>query len=200
MKRILKKLFLMVIVFSILTSNVQPIYAASDTYVNNYKWNKSVVNVYIDSTPYMNGASSQDYLMWKLDIQWMISRWNTFLEVYGLNIRFNEVNNLSSADTIIKYGVSSSWANVSVQTSGTTITKATVILDDWDFFNYNLTDEIIQRIVVHELGHVLGLKDIAPTTAENNSIFSVMVNDVTGSANFEEFPTEFDFNNLKKLY
>ncbi|WP_312371405.1 hypothetical protein [Lachnoclostridium sp.] len=182
--------------------NIIYVSAASDPYLSGNKWNKSVVNIYIDSTPAVSTIPTNQYILWRLDIILMIERWNNMLSVFGNNINFSITNDINSADTIIKYGqVNYSWAETKKITSGSTILKATIILDDWDFATIGFNDNTVQKIVVHELGHVLGLADITNLVAENQKIYSVMVNDVTQSPYFRETPTfDFDRLNLNKPY
>jgi hypothetical protein len=75
------------------------------------------------------------------------------------------------------------------------------MIDDTDFYSYGFNDIQARNIISHEFGHTLGLFNIGYQYAENNHIYSIMVDSVIGSPNFSGHPTaEFDIPNLKLIY
>lgn len=69
-------------------------------------------------------------------------------------------------------------------------------IDDFQIHVNGLSDEYLYKVVLHEIGHTVGLADIATDQAK----VSVMVNDMTSSYHAELPTYEFDRLNLLKLY
>lgn len=174
--------------------------AATDPYLLQGKWEKPIVSIYIDDTPYTSNIPSINYTAWRFDCVQAISRWSTYLNnIWRLNINLVFADTKADADIIIQYGVSTSWAHTVNTYNGTSISKSKIVLDDWDLKNYNFDTYTVTNIVMHELGHALGLAQITVSHAQLNNISSVMIESVSSSY-FSGNPTSFDETNLRKLY
>ncbi len=124
-------------VFSILTATgVSYAKAATDPYLLGYQWNKSIVSIYIDDTPYSSNIPSYYYSSWRFDIVQAIDRWGIYLnDVYNASLYLITADTKSSADIVIQYGVSTSWAQTNNTRTGTTLIKSKITLDDCDLYN-----------------------------------------------------------------
>lgn len=206
-KKYLRNLLVLTLVFIISCTAIPfKVYAAS--YFTGNTWNKNVVSVYIDDTPSpsQGGVTIPSYLYtyWRSNISEAIERWDIYLNnVWDADISFIYADSASSADVIIKYGKSSSWAQTIPTTYSNTHTfkKVNILISDWSFYQYSFDAYTQMDIVAHELGHALGLADIQESYAATNNIYSIMVNSVyPQSAHFSSYPTDFDGSNINLLY
>lgn len=201
MKKILKKLLVLTTIVSTI-SGFGLTASASDSYVVDKGWNQNTLNFYIDDSTGDPQIPSINYLYWGMAIENGIATWNTALEDNNIDLEIHAVTNRQDADIIFEYGVSSSFANtvLSYNADGS-IKKATVIMDDMDFYIFGFNTTLVRNIAAHETGHTIGLKDIDYVFAEQEGIYSIMINKiVVPSPNFSIVPTAFDINNIEKLY
>lgn len=128
MKRMKKSLISLITIISIIASFSIPASAATDEFLIGSKWtNASNLLYYIDTTPTTNPAVPAPYAFYTLDIKDAFSRWNDMMSIYGVNVKFTQTTNISSANIIVKYAVvPGTNAETILTTSGTTITKATI--------------------------------------------------------------------------
>lgn len=206
-KRLFKKLVVFMMVISVMTGvgvNYVSVNAATDPYLLAGHWDKNYVSIYIDDTPYWTGGGipSYYYIGWRFDIVQAIGRWSMYLnDQFDTDIHFLMADSKASADIVIQYGYSSSWAHSNNYPVGAPIITSSIItLDDWDLKNYNFDTYTVTNIVTHELGHSLGLAQITLDTARANNIHSVMVEDVFDKTYFNGYPTVLDEANLLKIY
>ena len=121
------------------------------------KWDKSVVNVFI--TPISSPISNKEFLYG--EIRRAILEWNKSLRLNGLNLMYNEVFQAQNADVIIH------WTKVGRVFEG--MCKYPGVLNNIlkkvsidvglpnDYSGKNTTAESIFFVMMHELGHALGL-------------------------------------------
>ena len=201
MKKACIRIFSIILVLvAFLQTNTLPISANSSAYIYSQKWNKHTLYFYFDTTPSADIIPKSAYVYWNVEVPPAFEFWNSWLETYQVNIKFVQTNKKSKADVIVKYGTGPSWAHVDLEKTSTTIKKATITLDDFEFYNLKISDDDIRKIIKHEIGHTLGLRDIAVNVANKLNIKSIMVNDIYNSRHVS-YPTyEFDRVNLKKNY
>lgn len=201
MKQILKKITVFIALVCILFgTNIQHVNAANP-YLLGYKWDKRALSYYIDSTSSAPGViPSDEYLFWETDIVYSFNMWDNIMGIYGINLTFTRTYNANQADILVKYAVSPSTANVVNNYSGTRLIKSTINIDDYEIYTNGISNESVKEIMLHEVGHTVGLKDISAGTAASQGFTSVMVNEMSSSYH-AEFPTyDFDRYNILELY
>lgn len=202
MKQYIKKIFTIITLFSILCISATNVNASSN-YLTGYKWNKSQLTCYISTTPYAPDVPATKYFNWKTNIITCIGSWNNSLNQNNVNLSFNITDDASKADIVFVYGqVEGTWARAIRITSGNLIASAMVVLDDWDFHTIGFNSTQIRSIVMHEIGHTIGLADIGNDIAIANNFYSIMVNDVFApNTRFVPNPTpQFDIPNIRLMY
>ena len=135
-----------------------------ERYINNSKirgkflrWKKPVINIYI--TPIYSPAIDKEFLYSKL--RTAISNWNDILKENYINIRFEETTTPSNSDITIL------WTKVGRIFEG--MCKYPAVINDEikritieiglpnEHSGKNTTEESIFFVMMHELGHSLGL-------------------------------------------
>lgn len=140
-------------------------------------WNKRSFNVYIVTNP-------KSYIMKKAFGRWQ-SATNKF-------VQFNFVDNPQQADITCLYVEKLEGLAVGLNqnsTLGDKIVDSKVYLANKTLYNRILTDDEYYRIMLHEIGHALGL----PHSKNLNSIMRESTNEIT-NINID------DIKELKKLY
>jgi hypothetical protein len=204
-KKYLRSLTILTLAFIILCSTIPLKANAASSFTGN-KWNKSIVSIYIDDTPYPSQGGttipSYYYIFMHSNSAAAIERWSIYWNnVWRANLHFIYADTASNADIVIKYGRPSSWAQTKPTAISGIFQKVNIVIDDWAFYSYSFDIATQTNIVAHELGHALGLADIREADAANAGIFSIMVNSVyPPSAHFSQYPTEFDRKNIFSLY
>ncbi len=201
MKHVIKKLVVMFsLICIVLGSNFNYASAATDPYLLGPKWNKTQLTYYIDSTSSAPGTIPTDeYLYWNNKVTRAFAMWNASLQIFNINLSFSKTTNSQNADILIRYGYSSSLAHVNNILHNGTLVQSVMTIDDFEMHVNGISDEYLYKVVLHEIGHTIGLANITADHAQANNIYSVMVFDMN-SPRHTELPAEFDKLNLLKLY
>ncbi len=121
------------------------------------RWNKSIVNIFI--TPISAPISNKTF--YYSEIERAITLWNKILKDCCINVQFNSITNAANADIVIH------WTKVGRVFEG--MCKYPSIINGEfrkisidvglknEFSGKNTTDESIFFVIMHELGHSLGL-------------------------------------------
>lgn len=121
------------------------------------RWNKSVVNVYI--TPISANINNKNF--YYSEVNRGIDNWNLALRNCGINLQYMLVQSPQTADVVIH------WTKVGRVFEG--MCKYPCIINGEfkkisidvglhnEFSGKNTTDESIFFVIMHELGHALGL-------------------------------------------
>lgn len=121
------------------------------------QWNKSIVNIFI--TPISAPINNKNF--YYSEIERAISLWNKTLKQCCINVQFNLITNAAGADIVIH------WTKVGRVFEG--MCKYPSIVNGEfrkisidiglqnEFSGKNTTDESIFFVIMHELGHSLGL-------------------------------------------
>lgn len=200
MKKILKILFSSLLLILFITPNITTSVNAANPYIRSEKWKKSTLYYYFDNTPSVGNIPKDNYTYWNVEVPSSFNSWNSWLDMYSINIEFKKTSTRSNANIIVKYGNGPSWAHVDLVTSGGYITKATITLDDFAFYTNGFTDAFINSIIKHEIGHTLGLKDISVAKAKELDKESIMVNSLSSSWHSNYITYSFDRVNLLENY
>lgn len=203
MKKIFKKLLVLTTIVSIL-SGFGLIASASDPYIMDETWNQSTLKYYIadDRDP---SIPSYKYDDWIDEIDNAINMWNTYLNAYNINLEFVKTINSYDADiTFLFDNVPGGAAGEVTFTYGSpnfSIINALVELDDYQFDYYEYENDYVNQIIAHEIGHLVGLKNIKNSDAATEGIYSIMIYDKwSAPTNYRDYPTSFDMNNIDTLY
>lgn len=140
-------------------------------------WSKRSFNVYIETNPKL-------YIMKKAFGRWQ-SATNKF-------VKFDFTNNVQNADITCDFTEKLEGMAVGVTQNtylGDKIIHSKISLANKTLYNRILTDDEYYRIMLHEIGHALGL----PHSTKLNSIMRETTNEIT-NINFE------DIKDLKQLY
>lgn len=133
-------------------------------YVENSKvngkfiyWNKSVINVYIAEI--VSNITSKEY--YYSEVKRAVNSWNKYLKDLSINRQFLMTIAPSNADIIIN------WTKVGRKTEGmckylsvinSEIRKVSIDVGLYnEYSGKNTSDESIYFVMMHELGHSLGL-------------------------------------------
>lgn len=201
MKRMMKKFIVLLTLIGIMSGNLLHASAASDPYLTGYKWNKTNLTYYVDTTPSPGVPSIFSIIVLEPAIHDTFSTWNIYLSAYEINLSFQETTNRSEADIIVKYGPTGvgTWGRVvPEEVSGTTYVEVSLTINDYSL--QGVDGGTIYDVIMHEIGHTIGLADIKRQDAEAIGLYSLMINDMD-SPNFRSAPTyEFDRVNIRKMY
>jgi hypothetical protein len=121
------------------------------------RWDKSVINVY--TTPISAPVSNKEFLYSEIDRAVLI--WNGALKSSGINLLLNTINTPVNADIIIH------WVKVGRVYEGMckypsvingVLKKVSIDIGlENQFSGKNTTNESIFFVMLHELGHAIGL-------------------------------------------
>lgn len=204
MKGKLQKVMVLVMLISIIIGNVSTA-SAADPYLTGGKFNKSNLTYYIDTTPSSSDVPAVfDSVNLYNAIENAFSMWNTIMSSYSINLSFTSTTSRSNADIIVVMGTTGGpYGRVTHEPANSSIyTKSIMTINDYLIYLHwtggVLSGSKIFHIMMHEIGHTIGLADISDEVADANNITSVMTN--IFSVYFHNSPTSFDRTNIKKMY
>lgn len=151
------------------------------------KWNSTIKYYFSDS-------DKQKYPAYYQRFKTCALIWTSELQMMNSNVQIVEISNSSYANVTVSFqslGGQTGWSNVYPNSSSGIYTSGTIIFSPYKLVLYN--DNEITSIMLHEIGHVLGLAH-AP-----NGTVSVMVEEPVGP-NTQTWPTSYDIQDLRSLY